>query len=432
MSRLSNGAGGFLLVLTVLNILNLADRSLIVAFSNSIIPELGLTHLQYGLLTGFVFTAVYTVLGLFAGSLADRMNRPRLIAAGLALWSAMTAATGLARGFVQMAAARMLIGVGEACLTPAALSMLADRFAPGRRAFASGVYYLGLPLGIGGSFLFAAAAGPALGWRGSFVLLGVLGVAAALLVFFFMRDPVRGAMDGAAAAVKPSTSFGETFRGIGHELRTNAPFTLTLLGSSIALFAQGAAVLDLVWWVRERGYTAVEAQQQSGLIFLLGGIVGAIAGGLGADWAQRRFAAGRLWFLTALCLAAIPMALVYRLVPGHSAAFYGMALMGAVLSMGIYGPAVTAMQELVPPQHRASAVAMFILGGALVGAGGGNAAVGGFADYFTAAGTSEPLTIALLASQSFGLISIPMFYFAARLHLRRREVPISGAAAITA
>ena len=73
-----------------------ADRFLIISFSNAIIPDLQLTNFQFGLLTGFIFTLVYTVFGLFTGSLADRVNRPRLIAAGLFVWSGLTAATGLA------------------------------------------------------------------------------------------------------------------------------------------------------------------------------------------------------------------------------------------------------------------------------------------------------------------------------------------------
>lgn len=404
---------GLLLALTLLNVLNWADRYLLISFSTAIIPELGLSNLQFGLLTGVVFTAVYTVFGLFMGSLADRVHRPRLIAAGLAVWSALTLATGLAKSFGQMAAARMLIGVGEACLSPAALSMLGERFPAARRAFAGGFYYLALPVGIGGSFMFAAAVGPTLGWRGGFMLLGGIGIAAALVVWLLMRDPSR---EGSAAApVMLRGSFTQSFRAMLRELRHNRVFTLTILGLTTMVFAQGAGILDLLWWVKERGYSTAQAQQQLGLIFLLGGVLGAVAGGIGCDWAHQRFAAGRLKFLAWTFLISAPVALAYRVVPDHTAMFYGTAFVASALSMLLYGPAVTLAQELVPAEHRASAIALFFLAAALVGAGGGNACVGLLADRFAAAGYAEPISLAILLTQSVGLLSVPILFFAARL-----------------
>lgn len=415
MTKTTTRATGLLLALTLLNVLNWADRYLVIAFSTAIIPELGLTNLQFGLLTGVVFTAVYTIIGLFMGSLADRVHRPKLIAVGLALWSAMTAATGLAKNFAQIAAARMLIGVGEACLSPAALSMLAERFAPARRAFAGGFYYLALPVGIGGSFMFAAAVGPTLGWRGGFMLLGGIGVAAALLVWLLMRDPSR---EAGTAVARPKGSFTESFAAMLHELRRNPVFALTMLGLTAMVFAQGAGVLDLVWWVKERGYSVAQAQNEIGLIFLVGGVLGAVLGGMGCDWAHQRFAAGRLKFLAWAFLLTVPLALAYRVAPPHSAQFYVLAFVASMFAMLLYGPAVTLAQEQVPPQHRASAVALFFLAGALIGAGGGNATVGALADHFATAGYAEPITWAIIATQSVGLLSIPILFLAARYQQR--------------
>src|ERR1044071_7065111 len=129
--------------LTLLNVMNFVDRQLITSFGEPITRDLGLEVWECGLLTGLVFVLFYTSVGVFLGALADRWPRPRLIAVGLLLWSALTAASGLAMNFWQMAAARVLVGVGEATLAPAAVSMLADVFRPKSRALASGVYYLG-------------------------------------------------------------------------------------------------------------------------------------------------------------------------------------------------------------------------------------------------------------------------------------------------
>src|SRR6266498_2530065 len=171
-----------LALLTLLNVLNFADRYLLFSFSHSVIADLRLTNFQFALLTGFAFTLFYAVFGLFAGSLADRLHRPRLIAFGLFLWSALTAATGAARSFAHAALARFCIGVGESLLTPAAMSMISDTLPRRRRSVGAAIYYLGIPVGVGCSFLFAAAAGPALGWRGSFALLGAIGIVASLLM----------------------------------------------------------------------------------------------------------------------------------------------------------------------------------------------------------------------------------------------------------
>jgi len=414
MTHQEKGAGGLLLALTLLNLLNFADRYLLIAFSTSIIPELGLSNLQFGLLTGVVFTGLYTVLGLFAGSLADRVHRPRLIAVGLALWSGLTAATGLAKNFAQMAAARMLIGVGEACLTPASMSLLADRFPPARRAFASGVYYMGYPIGIGGSFIFAGIVGPSLGWRGGFIMLGAIGVIAALLVLWLMRDPQRSVTQSSSAG-----SFAGSFRAMAQELRGNRAFSLTLTACTILVFALGGGILDLLWWVKERGYAPAEAQKILGLVFLVGGALGAVLGGIGGDWAQKRSPGGRLKFLGWLFLLAAPLVTLYRFAPGHSALFYTLALVGSMVTLMLFGPALSAVQEQVPPQHRASAVALFLLCSALIGAGGGNALAGWLADFFTTGGYAEPLTLALLVMQGIAVLSIPVFFLAARAQSAR-------------
>ena len=135
-----SGGLGFLLFLTFLNILNFIDRQLLSSFANWIVPELGLSNTQFGLLTGLVFIFFYAVMGLFMGTLVDRMNRSRLIAAGVGLWSGLTALSGMAQGFVSLALPRVFIGVGESILTPAAMSLFGDRFPAKWLGVATGIY----------------------------------------------------------------------------------------------------------------------------------------------------------------------------------------------------------------------------------------------------------------------------------------------------
>ena len=113
LESVEKGGYTLLVFLTVLNAMNFVDRQLLASFANFIVPDLGLTDGQFGLLTGIVFIFFYAIMGLFTGYLADTVNRPRLVAGGLALWSALTAASGMARGFVSLAIPRMFIGVGE-------------------------------------------------------------------------------------------------------------------------------------------------------------------------------------------------------------------------------------------------------------------------------------------------------------------------------
>ncbi|MFT5691765.1 MAG: MFS family permease, partial [Oceanicoccus sp.] len=179
----------FLGFLTLLNVLNFVDRQLISSFSNYIVPDLGLTNTEYGLLTGLVFIFFYAFMGLFMGALGDMVHRPRLVAAGLLLWSVLTAASGAARGFVSLALPRMFIGIGESVLTPTSMSMLGDRFPASKLGFASGFYYMGVPVGVGVSLLIAGYLGPAIGWRNCFYALGVLGAVFAVAMAFVKETP---------------------------------------------------------------------------------------------------------------------------------------------------------------------------------------------------------------------------------------------------
>ena len=174
-----------LFFLTLLNLLNFVDRQLIASFANFIVPDLGLTDTQYGFLTTVPFIVFYSIAGLFMGVLADMVNRPRLIAFGVILWSVFTAFTGAAKGFISMALPRMFIGIGESILTPTSMSLLSDSFPSKRMGFAAGFYYMGVPIGVGVSLLIAGYLGESLGWRNCFYLLGAIGLVLGLSALLF-------------------------------------------------------------------------------------------------------------------------------------------------------------------------------------------------------------------------------------------------------
>lgn len=425
------GAAWLLALLTLLNILNFADRYVMVAFSTSIVPELHMSNFEFGLMTGFVFLTVYMVVGIVAGSLADRRHRPRLIAAGLALWSALTAVSGMAHNFVQMAAARVFIGVGEASLTPAAASLIADAYPPARRALPFGIFYWGIPVGIGGAYIFASIAGPRIGWRGSFFLLGAVGILLALLLLL-LRDLPRGRFDDPEGHVSPEripSNLLQSLSAVWQLAKENPAFALTLTGACATTFVQGSTVLDLLWWVKERGYMEDQAQEYSGSLFLFGGLIGGVLGGVGGDIARRLTPAGDLRFLAWAFIVTIPMTIAYRYVAPATPLFYLLGFGGCMLFMLYYGPISSSLQEQVPAELRGAATGVIVVLTTLSAAIGA-AFVGFLADLFERWGDETPITYAIRMCQTVGLVSIPCFLVAAHL-MRERLIAGHAPAAST-
>ena len=187
------GAARLVAAVTALNILAFVDRQLVVALAPLLIAELGLSRAQIGLLVGISFMGVFAIGTLVVGVLADRSNRPRLMALGLAVWSGATALTATATGMASLVAWRLLVGVGEAALPATALAMIGDRVPARHLGLATGVFYAGVPIGFALSFALSGLIGPWLGWRACFLVLGALGLAGSLLVLRIQDPPRRGA-----------------------------------------------------------------------------------------------------------------------------------------------------------------------------------------------------------------------------------------------
>jgi len=407
----------FLGLLTLLNVLNFVDRQLLASFANFVIPDLGLTNTQFALLTGFNFLIFYAVMGLFAGTLADRVHRPRLIAAGIALWSALTAVSGAARGFWTLALPRTFIGVGESVLTPSSMSLLSDRFPPRLLGFAAGAYYMGVPIGVAVSLLITGYLGPELGWRKCFALLGAIGIGLAAVVAFIPETPRRHV----AAAGAPKPSFRGAITTLVVALRASPALVLTMAGGIALHFILGAATWDQVWYVQERGFERAEVARWTGWIGLVGGILGNLLGGLGSDWWLRRTGTGRPMFLFWVSLLLSPLGFIYRLVPGDSPWFWIGLFSGYVQLGAIYGPTFSTVQELVPPQIRATVVAFFILVLNLVGLGIGITFSGIVLDALVARGVAQPYTKTLIVFTALSVSALPLFWLAGKRFVGDRD-----------
>jgi MFS family permease len=414
---------GFLMFLTLLNVMNFVDRQLLASFANWIVPDLGLTNTQFGLLTGLIFIFFYSVAGVFMGVLADRVNRTRLIAAGLALWSALTALSGMAKGFVSLAIPRLFIGVGESIMTPTAMSLLADRFPSSRLGFASGVYYMGVPIGVATSLFVVAYLEPFLGWRGCFYALGAIGLVLALVMFFMKETPRRHEVEAQAKqeAEIERPSVKEMLATLLKAFKSSPALLMTVLGGVAFHFILGAATFEQLWFVQERGFDRSEIAELSGWLAFAGGIAGNLFGGVGGDVFLRKTGMGRPMFLFWIMLVLTPISLYYRVVDPTSMFFLFGIFVGYFQLGCFYGPTFATVQELVPPQIRGTVVAFYILSLNFFGLGLGVTGGGIMVDWMIAQGIAEPYTMTLLAFTALSLFAIPLFFFAGRRFERDRE-----------
>jgi len=411
---------GLLVMLMLMNVLNFVDRQLLASFANFIKPDLALTNTEFGLLTGLVFIVFYAVAGLFMGTLADLVHRPRLIAAAMFGWSALTAASGLARGFVSLAIPRVFIGVGESALTPTAMSLLADRFPPHKRGFASGVYYMGVPIGVGVSLLIAGFLGPAIGWRNCFFVLGAVGVVFSLVILTVRETrPSRKAAATLPGAVAAPT-LRELVRVFFGALKASRALQLVILGGVCIHFVLGAAVFDQLWLVEERGFDRAEIAIISGLIATVAGVAGNLFGGAISDLFARKTGQNRAMFMVIVLLVLLPVNLAYRLVPVENPIFW-LCIVVAYFQLGVfYGPTFSAVQELCPPQVRGAVVAFYLLSLNVIGLGVGITGAGVMVDALIKAGVAQPYSWTLFAFTALSALAIPCYFFAARAAKRAR------------
>lgn len=422
LNSVEKGGYTLLVFLTVLNAMNFVDRQLLSSFANFIVPDLGLTDGQFGLLTGIVFIFFYAIMGLFTGYLADTVHRPRLVAAGLVLWSSLTAASGMARGFVSLAIPRMFIGVGESVLTPASMSMLADRFPSSKLGFASGFYYIGVPLGVGISLLVAGYLGPAIGWRMCFYVLGGIGIVLAGFMLMFRETPRRPhAVSAGAAVPEDGNAIKLLFRALGRY----PSLGLTMAGGVATHFILGAAAFDQLWYVKELGFERAQIAQWSGYIAVVAGIAGNLFGGIVSDAFLKYTGQGRPMFLFWVMLAMLPIGIMYRLSDGSSLWFWT-GLAAGYFQLGcFYGPTFSTIQELAPSKARASVVAFYILTLNLIGLGIGVTAAGFTLDWMRAEGWAYPYRWTLLAFTLISATAIPLFLMAG-LRFKKDIARLSG------
>ena len=412
--RVPRSAWALLFFLTALNILNFVDRMIIASVAPLLIKDLGLSRAQIGLLTGFGFVFFYTLVGLFLGMAADRFRRMPLIGAGLLLWSAMTAVSGWARSFIQLAIPRIFVGIGEATLTPAAISMLGDAFPPRRLGLAVGVYYAGIPLGLAVALISSSFIAPRFGWRFSFFALGILGIIATAFLSVLKEPERRRTATASPDAPAARPAMRELLRDLGQALVRRPALALALLGGALLCYGSGAALHGVTWLVEERGFAFADAAFRAGIVAVIAGFAGNVAGGAFADACARRWRTGRLWSLVLMtAFFTVPAWLFYTIAPG-SALWYACWLLTSAGTTAWFGPLFSAYQELSPVRTRSTIVAFALLVLNLLGVGPGPLITGMIGDV-------RGLGYGLLISLFITAFAIVPFALAARSEGKRAE-----------
>ena len=400
--------------LTLLNVLNFIDRQLLSSFSNYIVPDLGLTNTQYGILSGLAFIIFYSIMGVIMGAIADRVHRPKFMAFGVVLWSLLTAASGMAKNFWMLFFPRIFIGIGESVLTPTALSFLSELFPRKNMGFVAGFYYLAVPLGVTLSFYIAGFLGPVWGWRNCFYALGVLGFFLAALMFLFKETPKRedAIKNQTIKHVITKKIFLESIRELRIIIKESYPLRMTIYGSIAAHFILGALAFDQLWLVEDKGFDRAEILIISGTIGLPAGILGIFFGGIGSDYYTKVTGKGRQMFLFWCLLIFTPFILLYRLTDDTGIIFFSMMFLGFFQWGCLYGPITSSIQELAPEKNKALVLAYYLFLTNLIGIGLSTTAAGIMTDILIANNVENPYSITLLAFQLLAALCLPAFYLA--------------------
>ncbi len=385
-----SGSGYALAVLFAINLMNFFDRQLLGGVGEGIRREWALSDTALGLL-GTVFTLLYAVVGLPLGRLSDRMERRKILAAGVFLWSLLTALSGMARNFSQLIVARLGVGVGEATCSPASTSLIGDLVAPTMRARAVAIWMLGLPLGLG---LANGAGGWILqswGWRNAFYIAAVPGILCAVAALM-MHEPKRGTREQHAVGARRRP-------GNPYLLVLSIPTMLWIIVSgalhNFNMYALGAFVAPFL--VRFHKMTFLDAGWVAASVYGFSGIVGLTGGGWLADRLYAKRVDGRMIVGTAAIVICAPFMFLGLMRPAGDVLGFALLMgIGSGVMFAYYSTVYSTIHDVVEPALRGTAMALYFFAMYVLGASLGPVGTGLASDYFTfqkasAAGAVAPL-----------------------------------------
>ncbi len=350
-----------LVVLSITSFFNYLDRSIFSILAIPMQQDLDLSDAQVGLLGGFGFALFYATLGIPLARLADRCNRVTLLSICMAVWSAATAACGLAANFLQLLLARVGVGAGEAGCVPASYSILADYFPARRRAMAIGMFHFGGNLGLLVGLMVAGLLSEAIGWRASFILLGLPGVLFAVVLRWTVREQPRGILDAPVSASGAAPSLRTVLRRKAF-LHLVAAYTL----------ATGGFYSLLLWlphfFVRNHHMQIAQLGTWYGLAMGGGLVIGVFVGAILATSLIARDRRWELWFPSLVTACALFFFASALLLPTPGTSLFMVSLGAIAFSMSL-GPGLAAIQSLSEAPVRAVTSAVVLLASAIFGQG---------------------------------------------------------------
>jgi MFS family permease len=400
-------------MLTLVYVFNFIDRQVLVILQESIKKELHLSDTQLGLLSGFTFAIFYVTLGIPIARLADKGNRRNVVTISLAIWSMMTAFSGLARNFLQLLLARIGVGVGEAGGSPPAHAMISDYFPPEKRSTALSVYSTGIYFGVLIGFLMGGYLNQHLGWRTAFFVLGIPGLIFSLLFYTTVKEPAKGATDAMTTISGEAPTFGSVLR----LLFSLKVFVYLAIATALHVFC----IYGLLNWApsflsRMHGMKNIDIGFSLGLIYGLGGAAGTYAGGYLTDHFGKK---DRRFYLSIPAYAVLlSMVFIAGTIFLQSLPLTLLCLGACAFLQSMYlGPSLAVAHSLVAAPMRAltSAVLFFVLN--FFGQGFGPLIVGFISDALKPQLGIESLrwALSILLIMAFGAA---MMFFSAAKKLR--------------
>ena len=406
-------------------VLNFLDRQLLSILAKPIQDSLHVSDGQLGLIGGLYFALFYCLISIPVGWLADRTNRVRVLALACALWSVATMGCGLSATYSQLVIARMTVGVGEAGGVPPSYAIISDYFPSGQRGTAMGLFNLGPPIGQALGVAFGAAIAAAYDWRLAFILLGVIGVFAALAVLLFVKEPRRGGLDRVPVqASRPAASEAAGFMETVKMFFSKPTLVLIAVASGVTqIITYGAGNFTTLFLMREKGMTLQDVSLWYALVVIVGMGGGILVSGRVIDRFTRRarqayavipaitLSLAILPFLAFIWAPTWPVALLFLLGPTFLNYFY-------------LSSAVPLVQEEVAPHQRVMSGALLLLIMNLTGMGIGPTFVGFVSDALRASHPGNSLQLAFLCLVPVYGVAIGLFVWLARV--LRKEGSVSA------
>lgn len=348
--------------------LSYVDRQILSFLIEPIRKEFNFGDMQMGLLGGVAFAIFYATLGIPIARFADRHSRVNIIAASLVVWSAATALTGRATSFFQIFLARVGVGIGEAGCNPSAYSIISDYYPKERRATAQSIYSLGVYLGQFIGFITAGQIAATYGWRAAFYVVGLPGIAVAIIVKLTLREPPRGFSEPAGYVPTPPPKARAVLMKLA---RLSAFRHLSFASGLHALVAYGLQNFYAAFLMRSHGMSQLETSNWLAFITVVGGLTGTYLGGKLSDVFARRNGGDpryQMWVPAIALVINIPVWLLALLLPGKYAV---MTMMVPAIALGAtyLGPSISTTHQLVGVRERAvsGALLLFVLN--LIGIG---------------------------------------------------------------